>query len=72
MSETSNLLVFGLPSPVADGETVSFTFQVNIPSTGPFDFSIRQSAVVPEPASVALILIGAGTGLLLVRRKQYA
>lgn len=72
LSETSNLLTFGLPSPVADGETVSFTFQVNIPSTGPFDFSIRQSAVVPEPTSVALILVGAGTGLLLVCRKQLA
>ncbi len=68
-SETSNLLTFGLPSPVASGETVSFTFQLNIPSTGPFDLRLTQKAIVPEPATVTLAAVGSCLAWLFMRRR---
>jgi hypothetical protein len=58
-SESSNLLTFGLPSPVQSGQTVSFSFAVSIPGTGPFRFDLSQSAV-PEPASAVWLAVGAG------------
>jgi hypothetical protein len=68
-SETANLLTFGLPSPVANGETVSFTFQILIPSTGPFQFDLSQQAIaVPEGASIVL-LIGSMAIMGVTRRR---
>lgn len=62
ISETPNLLTFGLPSPVANGETVTFDFKILIPSTGPFQFDLSQQArAVPEPGSLALMAIAVGT-----------
>lgn len=60
-SETSSLLTFGLPSPVANGETVSFNFKISIPSSGPFSFDLSQQAIpVPEATSVLLLTVGIG------------
>jgi PEP-CTERM motif len=56
LNQTSNNLVFGLPSAVQPGQQVQFTFDINIPTTGNFNFSITQSPeLVPEPASMALV-----------------
>jgi hypothetical protein len=69
VSETANLLTFGLPSPVPNGQTVSFTFQINIPTTGGFQFDLSQEAIaVPEPASALLVAVG--VGLLCGRRRR--
>jgi hypothetical protein len=69
MSETANLLTFGLPSPVPNGQTVSFTFQINIPTTGGFQFDLSQQAIaIPEPVSSLLLLLGAG--VLCGRRRR--
>jgi hypothetical protein len=69
LSETANLLSFGLPSPVPNGQTVSFTFQINIPTTGPFQFDLSQEAIaVPEPASALMLTLG--VGLLCGRRRR--
>ncbi len=61
--QTATSLDFGLPSPVPSGQSVSFTFDVNIPSTGPFAFTLSQlPEVVPEPAAILLV----GLAVLLV------
>jgi hypothetical protein len=72
LSATSNLLTFGLPSPVPNGQTVSFTFKVSIPNSGPFQFDLSQTAIsVPEPASVLLLAMGVSL-LWVVRRHVVA
>ena len=59
-SESNNLLVFSQPDPVGVGETVAFTFSILIPSTGPFEFDLSQTAIpVPEPGSLVLLAVGA-------------
>jgi hypothetical protein len=60
VSQTSNLLTFGLPSPVPNGQSVSFDFKISIPDTGPFQFDLSQSPIVPEPASVLMAALGVG------------
>jgi PEP-CTERM motif-containing protein len=69
LSATPNLLTFGLPSPVPTGQTVTFDFKVNIPDTGPFQFDLSQSPVVPEPASAVLAVLGVGLLCCNCRRK---
>jgi hypothetical protein len=60
VSATPNLLTFGLPNPVPSGQTVMFDFKVSIPDSGPFQFDLSQSPVVPEPASALLVALGVG------------
>jgi hypothetical protein len=72
LSETSSLLSFGLPSPVANGQMVSFSFKVQAPDAGPVEFGMTQTAIpVPEPASVLLLAMGVGL-LWVVRRHVVA
>lgn len=67
-SESDLALSFGLPSPVAHGEAVHFSFDILIPSTGPFAFALTQEPVpIPEPATMTLLAVG---GLLLARRRR--
>ena len=65
-SQSDYLLVFGEPDAVSVGETVTYTFDVLIPSTGPFSFTLTQEPV-PEPATLGLLALG---GLALIRRKR--
>jgi len=62
-------LIWTTPNIVQPGETVSFTFQINVPDTGDFNFTLSQSPdVIPEPASITLV----GLALVMfaaVRRK---
>lgn len=68
LSETANLLTFGLPNPVPSGESVSFTFDINIPTTGNFVIDLTQEGVpIPEPVSVLLLTFGFGA-LFCLRR----
>jgi hypothetical protein len=69
LSATPNLLTFGLPSPVPTGQTVTFDFKVNIPDTGPFQFDLSQTPVVPEPASALLAVVGMGLLCGICRHK---
>jgi hypothetical protein len=69
LSATPNLLTFGLPSPVPTGQTVTFDFKVNIPDSGPFQFDLSQTPVVPEPASALLAVVGIGLLCGVCRRK---
>lgn len=59
VSQTGYSLVWGTPNTVDPGETVSFTFKVNVPDTGTFGFTLSQSPIVPEPATVALMSLAA-------------
>jgi hypothetical protein len=55
---TATSLDFGLPAPVPSGQAVSFTFNVNIPSAGPFGFTLSQSPIsVPEPAMMLAVCL---------------
>ena len=63
-SQTSTMLTFGLPAAITPGQTVNFYFDVNIPSTGPFNVSISQAPaidehVIPEPATISLVALAA-------------
>ena len=51
---------------VAIGQAVAFTFVVNLPDAGTFNFGLNQQAV-PEPCTMALL---AGGILALVRRRR--
>ncbi len=70
-SSSAYELAFNEPDAIADGETVSFSFDVLIPSTGPFNFTLTQtprSDPVPEPATLALL--GVGAFFLPLRRRR--
>ncbi len=72
-SQTATFLTFGLPSPIAPGQTVNFYFDVNIPDAGPFNVEIAQSPaidenVIPEPATI--LLLGLAALALVAGRKR--
>ncbi len=60
-------LLFSQPQVILPGETVTFEFDVLIPSTGGFNFTLTQTPL-PEPATMALMGLG-GLGLLIRRRR---
>jgi hypothetical protein len=69
-SSTNYSLDWGVPNIVLPGQTVSFTFQVNVPDTGPFAFTLTQSPVlVPEPATITMVALAA-LALLGYKRKR--
>ena len=67
--QTDYVLTFSDPTGVPSGSTVSFSFEVLIPSTGPFSFTLTQQSVppIPEPTSLALLALG---GIALVTRRK--
>ena len=48
-------------NPVADGELLTLSFDINVPTTGLFNFNLTQEPV-PEPATMGLLGLG-GLGL---------
>ena len=55
-------------NPVADGELLTLSFDINVPTTGLFNFSLTQEPV-PEPATMGLLGLG-GLGLFGRRRRR--
>jgi hypothetical protein len=55
-------------NPVANGELLTLSFDINVPSTGLFNFSLTQEPV-PEPATMGLLGLG-GLGLFGRRRRR--
>ena len=64
-SDTLNL-TFSAPVAVPVGETVTLDFDINIPTTGPFVFTLTQQAI-PEPTTICLLGLG---GLALLRKRS--
>jgi len=54
------------PNPVANGELLTLSFDINVPTEGLFNFTLTQEPV-PEPATMALLSLG---GLALFRRHR--
>jgi hypothetical protein len=55
-------------NPVANGELLTLSFDINVPTTGLFNFSLTQEPV-PEPATMGLLGLG-GLGLFGRRRRR--
>lgn len=45
------------PNAVADGELLTLSFDINVPTTGLFNFTLTQEPV-PEPTTIALLGLG--------------
>ena len=59
-SSTNYSLDWSEPNIVYPTQTVSFTFQVNVPDTGLFEFTLSQSPIlVPEPATITMAALAA-------------
>ena len=65
---TPMLVTFSGGPGVADGQTVTFNFDVEISTTGYFSYTMTQTPT-PEPATLALLGFG-GLGLVVMRRRR--
>jgi len=68
-SDTS-MLVYGEPDTVPNGETVTLDFDINIPSTGDFNFTLTQIPLYIEPEPATMGLLAVGGGLLFLKRRR--
>ncbi len=62
---TNQWIIFSAPTAVAPGGSVTLDVDINVPTTGSFNFTMTQLAV-PEPATLSLLALGAG---IIFRRK---
>lgn len=74
VNQTAYELDWGTPNAVQPGQTVTFSFQVNVPDTGDFNFSLTQLPTleeqnIPEPATISLVSLAALLLAAVVRKR---
>jgi hypothetical protein len=65
-------LIFGPGANVPSGESTTLVFDINVPSTGPFGFTLTQTPVtIPEPATLLMGLLMAAGGAVMALRYRW-
>lgn len=65
-------LVFGPGANVPSGESATLVFDINVPTTGPFGFTLTQTPVlIPEPTTLLMGLLMAAGGAAVALRYRW-
>ncbi len=64
-SDDFKILHFYAPQPVLETQAVTLQVDINIPTTGRFNFTMAQHPI-PEPSAIVLLALGA----VMVKRKR--
>jgi hypothetical protein len=71
-ASSSTSLVFTPPSSVPSGEAATFVFDILVPTTGPFGFTLTQNpTIIPEPATLLMGLLMAAGGTAVALRYRW-
>jgi len=74
LSQTDYMLIFGYPGQVNPGETITFNFDVLVPTLGLFEFKLKQqpygTGQPPEPATIGLLTGGMLVLVTVGRRRR--
>jgi hypothetical protein len=71
-ASSATSLIFGPGANVPSGESATLVFDINVPSTGPFGFTLTQTpALIPEPTTLLMGLLMAAGGAIVSLRYRW-
>jgi hypothetical protein len=71
-ASSATSLIFGPGANVPSGESATLVFDINVPSTGPFGFTLTQTpTIIPEPTTMLMGLLMAGGGAIVALRRRW-
>jgi hypothetical protein len=72
LSQNGKSIIFGAGTGVPNGQSGTFVFDINVPTTGPFGFTLTQVPVlIPEPATMLMGLLMAVGGAVVALRYRW-